>query len=438
MRKCFYYIVAYIVTIIYRFKLVLILSLFVFIISADLIFNTVILIVAYNYYVTWLFFGCLVVLSLSSLAICYFKCKHRSLSNFLKSKDVIPDGCLVRKLRVEGYDIAEKVLPDADILSAIDRLLFKKTALMIVIFNSIIILIGLMCLSHFQLVQPMQDKRPWVQCSIDATKIQETKSTIADTLHINYPITISQFDQFTPYEAALYYATHWEDKNAVTKYYEALFDNYVIYLDYDALKPIHDLLVETPLSGRTDSLLYLQRERRLKEIEEELKEQREILLQYFNEEVANNVKFALDSALYSEAEQLIDDYKGNFLFGHWEVILGKGLNFLAAKWFSHIGNSKYTNQLAFIDYIGIFNEILTKYRSEALQEYLPGIKLQYSTDTYNFKFFYPFTDGISNAANTFIHSSNQEDGRDMLLDIVGFIPGIGTAISIGASGLDYI
>lgn len=297
-----------------------------------------------------------------------------------------------------------------------------------------IALITLAGYCRFYIPQPNNDTDPWIQCYVDTTNIQGKRNTAPVSFPILDSISINQFEQLTPYEAALYYAAHWEDKDMITNYYESTFTDYVSYIDYEALKSISQLLVNTPLSGQTDKYLQAQRETRLKEIAEDLEQQRKLFLQYFKEDVSTAVKLALDSALYDEAEQLIDDYKGIPIFGPLQMFLGKGPKYLAVNWFDHIGKSSTTNQTAFTDYISVYNEMLTELRKEALQGYLPGIELKYTTNITDFKYRYPYTEDISKAAETFIDSSNWEDGRDLLVDLIGFIPGIGTLISIGATG----
>ena len=107
---------------------------------------------------------------------------------------------------------------------------------------------------------------------------------------------------------------------------------------------------------------------------------------------------------------------------------------MTARWFEHIGKSSTTSQTAFTDYISVYNEMLTELRKEAIQGYLPGIELKYTTSVADFKYHYPYTEEISKAADAFIKSSNWEDGRDLLLDLIGFIPGVGTLISVGGTG----
>lgn len=299
-----------------------------------------------------------------------------------------------------------------------------------------IALIALVGYWHFSIPQPTNDTEPWIQCHLDTTHIQDIQKPVTEpvTFPMQTPLPIERFEQLTPYEAALYYAAHWEEDDNVANYYASTFADFVSYIDYEELKPISQLLVNTPLAGQADKYIQAQWELRLKEIAETLEQQREIILQYYKEDVATAVKFTLDSVLYDEAEQLIDDYKGMPFFGSLQMFLGKGSKYMTARWFEHLGKSSTTSQTAFTDYISVYNEMLTELRKEAIQGYLPGIELKYTTSVADFKYRYPYTEDISKAADAFINNSNWEDGRDLLLDLIGFIPGVGNLISIGATG----
>lgn len=222
----------------------------------------------------------------------------------------------------------------------------------------------------------------------------------------------------SPEEASRFYKANYKKKSCLIEIFRSIIIPFAEQSDYFELKNVCNNLSGTPLFEIVDSVTQLRKSFLLKEIKNEIDQNRTDQIIFFKDSITQYFLNEIDSFLIKHTEKFVNDYSGGFLeYKKLEALLGKGVTYAEKLWYKNVNNDKNINSNILEKYLDIYVRQLCESRNEYYENW--GYHSVHNISLHDINFMYPWNEEVREKVSHYTNSETFLIMRDWILDVTG-------------------